>query len=92
MDVRFYECKGLKFFGFQVSVCKEIHQSVFTFSARFLAELSRHNYVTPTSFLELLGIFSKLIGIKTTEITNNQRRLKTGLDKVNFFTRQQREG
>ncbi|XP_025097584.1 dynein heavy chain 1, axonemal-like [Pomacea canaliculata] len=80
-DIADLDCTDMVLQGL-VSVCKEIHQSVFTFSARFLAELSRHNYVTPTSFLELLGIFSKLIGIKTTEITNNQRRLKTGLDKL----------
>lgn len=63
-------------------MCQEIHQSVITYSKRFLGELSRYNYVTPTSYLELLGIFSKLIGMKKTELSTARKRLKTGLDKV----------
>lgn len=63
-------------------MCQEIHQSVATYSKQFLAELSRYNYVTPTSYLELLGIFSKLIGMKKMDLTTARRRLKTGLDKV----------
>ncbi|XP_048258404.1 dynein axonemal heavy chain 1-like isoform X3 [Haliotis rufescens] len=65
-----------------VVMCQEIHQSVHVNSQRFLAELSRHNYVTPTSYLELLGIFSKLIGLKKMELNTARRRLKTGLDKL----------
>lgn len=63
-------------------MCQEIQETVFRYSNRFLAELSRHNYVTPTSYLELLGIFSKLVGMKKTELNTNRKRLKTGLDKV----------
>jgi dynein heavy chain len=60
---------------------------VTTYSNQFLAEMSRHNYVTPTSYLELLGIFSKLIGMKKMELITSRKRLKTGLDKVStvFF-------
>jgi len=63
-------------------MCQEIQISVFNYSERFLSELSRHNYVTPTSYLELLGIFSKLVGMKKTELGTARKRLKTGLDKV----------
>ncbi|RUS78759.1 hypothetical protein EGW08_013475 [Elysia chlorotica] len=65
-----------------VVMCQEIHESVTKNSAKFLAEMSRYNYVTPTSYLELLGIFSKLIGMKKTELTTAKKRLKTGLDKL----------
>ncbi|XP_071943674.1 dynein axonemal heavy chain 1-like isoform X2 [Antedon mediterranea] len=65
-----------------VNVCVDIHQSVATKSIKYLAELSRHNYVTPTSYLELLGIFSKLIGLKTNELRTARNRTKTGLDKL----------
>ncbi|XP_077969677.1 dynein axonemal heavy chain 1-like isoform X2 [Styela clava] len=65
-----------------VNMCVEMHQSVADASKRFLAELSRHNYVTPTSYLELLGIFSKLIGFKISELSTNKNRMKTGLDKL----------
>lgn len=63
-------------------MCQIIHESVTVNSAKFLAEMSRYNYVTPTSYLELLGIFSKLVGMKKLELTTAKRRLKTGLEKV----------
>ena len=63
-------------------MCVDIHQSVSTTSKRFLAELSRHNYVTPTSYLELLGTFQKLIKLKKTAISQLRSRTKSGLDKL----------
>lgn len=63
-------------------MCQIIHQDVVEYSQRFLDELSRYNYVTPTSYLELLGIFSRLIGIKKNELVVARKRTKTGLDKV----------
>ena len=66
----------------QVNMCVSIHQSVAETSKQFLAELSRHNYVTPTSYLELLGTFSRLLKLKKSEISNARQRTKTGLDKV----------
>ena len=63
-------------------MCQEIHSSVAKNSIQFEAELSRHNYVTPTSYLELLGIFQKLVELKKTEVSTARKRTKTGLDKV----------
>ena len=40
--------------------------------------------MTPTSYLELLGIFSSLIGRKKNELDTSRKRLKTGLDKVSL--------
>lgn len=60
----------------------KIHQTVSVRSKQYLAELSRHNYVTPTSYLELLGIFKKVLGIKKNDIMAAKNRTKTGLDKV----------
>jgi len=34
-----------------------IHNSVINFSDKFYAELRRKNYVTPTSYLELLKLY-----------------------------------
>ena len=65
-----------------VKVCVDIHQFVAAYSKKFLLELSRHNYVTPTSYLELLGIFGKLLKLKVDEIGTQRNRTKTGLDKV----------
>ena len=66
----------------QVHMCVKIHQSVAEKSLQFKAELSRHNYVTPTSYLELLGMFSKMIKLKKNEISTQRNRTKSGLDKV----------
>lgn len=48
----------------------------------YLAELARHNYVTPKSYLELLNIFSILIAQKKMELKTAKNRMKSGLDKV----------
>jgi dynein heavy chain len=51
-----------------VDSCVFIHQSVERMSLRFYEELRRHNYVTPTSYLELLTTFAKLLDEKRSEI------------------------
>lgn len=52
---------------------------------QYLAELSRHNYVTPKSYLELLKIFSDLTGRKKQELCSARQRMKTGLDKARHW-------
>jgi predicted nucleic acid-binding Zn-ribbon protein len=42
----------------------------------------RYNYVTPTSYLELLSTFLKLLAEKRTEVTTAKKRLESGLDKL----------
>lgn len=61
-----------------------IHQSVTKKCVEYLAELARHNYVTPKSYLELLNIFSILIGQKKQELKTAKNRMKSGLDKVSW--------
>ncbi|XP_062843095.1 dynein axonemal heavy chain 1 [Trichomycterus rosablanca] len=63
-------------------MCVEIHQMVALKCKQYLAALSRHNYVTPKSYLELLSIFSALIGRKKQELHGARQRMKTGLDKL----------
>ncbi|XP_026529026.1 dynein heavy chain 1, axonemal [Notechis scutatus] len=65
-----------------IQMCVEIHQSVAIKCKAYLAELARHNYVTPKSYLELLGIFIGLIGTKKQELNNAKNRMKSGLDKL----------
>ncbi|KAG7248608.1 hypothetical protein CRUP_038840 [Coryphaenoides rupestris] len=64
------------------SMCVRIHQSVAEKCGQYRAELSRHNYVTPTSYLELLSVFSALIGRKRQELHGARQRMETGLHKV----------
>ncbi|CAM4703272.1 unnamed protein product [Lepidochelys kempii] len=65
-----------------IQVCVAIHQSVAVKCKVYLAELARHNYVTPKSYLELLGIFTALIGKKKQELNTAKKRMKSGLDKL----------
>lgn len=66
-----------------VEVFKNIHKSVESESDTFLHELRRHNYVTPTSYLELLSMFRTIMTEKKKEIELSIKRLKSGLDKLN---------
>ena len=63
-------------------MCVYMHQTIVTGSDEFLGELGRHNYVTPTSYLELLKVFTKLIGIKAGEIKTQKDRMSIGLNKL----------
>lgn len=63
-------------------MCVEIHQMVAHKCEQYRVELSRYNYITPKSYLELLGIFSALIGQKKQELNCARQRMKAGLDKV----------
>ncbi|ERE91881.1 dynein heavy chain 1, axonemal-like protein [Cricetulus griseus] len=65
-----------------IQVCVFIHQSVAKKCIEYLAELARHNYVTPKSYLELLNIFSILIGQKKMELKTAKNRMMSGLDKL----------
>ncbi|XP_068109284.1 dynein axonemal heavy chain 1 [Hyperolius riggenbachi] len=65
-----------------IKMCVDMHQSVAQKSKQYLAELSRHNYITPKSYLELLGIYSSLVGKKQMEIKTAKDRMKSGLDKL----------
>ena len=49
-----------------IEMCKEFHTSTWDLSERFLLELERHNYVTPTSYLELISTFKMLLDKKRT--------------------------
>ncbi|XP_046687492.1 LOW QUALITY PROTEIN: dynein axonemal heavy chain 1-like [Homalodisca vitripennis] len=59
-----------------------MHQSVVTASEHYLQELSRHNYVTPTSYLELLQSFAAMLTKRKAEMLQSILRLQTGLDKL----------
>lgn len=65
-----------------VEVFKTIHKSVEKISVRFLQELRRHNYVTPTSYLELLNMYRQILVEKKNELRRQSDRLKSGLDKL----------
>ena len=47
-----------------IMMCKHFHTSTRLLSERFALELERHNYVTPTSYLELISTFKTLLDKK----------------------------
>ena len=47
-----------------VEMCKEFHQTTRKLSDRYLTTLQRHNYVTPTSYLELISTYKTLLSMK----------------------------
>ena len=65
-----------------VEMFKNIHLSVEKASVSFFEMLRRRNYVTPTSYLELLASFSKLINVNRAAIGQKRDRLQIGLDKL----------
>ena len=54
----------------------------------FYDSLRRRNYVTPTSYLELIMTFKKLLDIKRQEIMTLKQRYVTGLEKLDFASSQ----
>lgn len=65
-----------------VGMCVFIHQSVERKSRDFYEELRRFNYVTPTSYLELLMSFNKLLQEKRSDLEGLRGRLSVGLEKL----------
>ncbi|KAI8464307.1 MAG: dynein heavy chain and region D6 of dynein motor-domain-containing protein [Monoraphidium minutum] len=63
-------------------VAVALHEGVAALAARFLAEQRRHYYVTPTSYLELLGSYKKLLARRQDEVMTAKRRYEVGLDKL----------
>lgn len=65
-----------------VTMVMYVHKSVETVSHEFMDNLKRKNYVTPTSYLELLSTYEKLLSDKRMEVGGLCKRLSVGLDKL----------
>ncbi|KAK1344425.1 hypothetical protein QTO34_013119 [Cnephaeus nilssonii] len=71
-----------------VSMCKYFQESVKELSLDFYNTLRRHNYVTPTSYLELILTFKTLLNSKRQEVDMIRSRYLTGLQKLEFAASQ----
>ncbi|XP_047429543.1 dynein axonemal heavy chain 2 [Mugil cephalus] len=64
------------------SIFVTMHQSVAQVSQRMKLELRRHNYVTPTNYLELVSGYKKLLAEKRSELGEQVTKLRNGLFKI----------
>ncbi|EDW55574.1 GM17246 [Drosophila sechellia] len=71
-----------------IDMCMEFHTSTQELSAKFFSRLHRYNYVTPTSYLELIQTFKALLGQKRNNITNNRNRYLTGISQLDIAAQQ----
>ncbi|PSN56752.1 Dynein heavy chain 7 [Blattella germanica] len=65
-----------------IIMCQEFHTSTQNLSEEFLMRLGRHNYVTPTSYLELINTFKDLLGKKRGEVLIGKSRYEVGIEKL----------
>ena len=64
------------------NIFSEIHLSVIGISTRMLQEMRRHNYVTPTNYLELVKGYKQLLAEKSGELRSSSTKLANGLAKL----------
>lgn len=69
-------------------MCKTFQTSVGDMSQRYFSRLRRHNYVTPTSYLELILTFKTLLNVKRNEVDTARNRYIIGLQKLEFAASQ----
>ncbi|GAB0191735.1 dynein heavy chain 7, axonemal [Grus japonensis] len=65
-----------------IDMCKSFHTSTIVLSDLYHAQLQRHNYVTPTSYLELISTFKNLLEKKRRKAMKMKRRYEVGLEKL----------
>lgn len=71
-----------------VALCQQFHVDVKELSKDFMISLKRVNYVTPTSYLELILAFKQNLDKKRIEISTAQKRYEVGLEKLAFAAEQ----
>ena len=65
-----------------IAQCMQFQVQAQTMSKRYLSEKKKYNYVTPTSYLELISTFKGLLNIKKEEVGGAKKRYEVGLAKI----------
>ncbi|KAH8612560.1 putative Dynein heavy chain N terminal region 2 domain1 [Trypanosoma vivax] len=65
-----------------IKLCVSIHMDVQARSDEFYEELRRHNYTTPSSYLELLTCYRKLLSEQEEQTEEQVDRYQAGIDKL----------
>lgn len=71
-----------------IEMCQYFHTSTQHLTRDYFRQLRRHNYVTPTSYLELIGTFKDLLDRKRKELLESKRRYEAGLGKLDSTHKQ----
>ena len=64
------------------NVCMTVHRSVTKSAAKFLDEMRRHTYITPTSYLELINMYTSMLGKERKQNQDKVDRYQNGCDKL----------
>jgi dynein heavy chain len=59
-----------------------IHNSVISYSEKFYSELRRKNYVTPTSYLELLKLYIDMMKYQQSVLPTKIKKYTVGLQTL----------
>jgi dynein heavy chain len=65
-----------------VDICVDMQMRVIKLRNRYQEELRRYYYVTPTSYLELLGILKKLLSNRETMVHKQIKRYADGCETI----------
>ncbi|XP_067943512.1 dynein axonemal heavy chain 6-like [Watersipora subatra] len=63
-------------------ICVSIHKSVETEAQRFWDEIRRRYYTTPSSYLEFIKVYSRMLNENNANFQKNRQRLINGLAKL----------
>ena len=63
-------------------MCIEFHVKIRQLAQKFLEEEQRYYYATPTSYLELINTYKKLLKAKHLEVSTVRDRYEIGLEKL----------
>lgn len=65
-----------------VSACQVFHTEAVELSRTFLREAGRNNYVTPTSFLDMMNVFQSLLYKQRSFLYEKTVNYKSGIEKL----------
>ena len=65
-----------------VEMVQVFHTSTQTSATKFLKEQKRNYYVTPTSYLELINSFKRLLAIKRSEVKTLKDKYTNGYNTL----------
>jgi len=65
-----------------VDVCVDMQVRVVKLSKKYVSEMGRNYYVTPTSYLELINTFKNLLSVQRLEVFEAKARYDNGLSKL----------